>query len=72
MVWSFILRPFRFSEESVSHRAITKLTRPPTEDISDTSTSPVTAFGDNDWIEEQSDSIYDYDEEDIDGTLYGL
>lgn len=71
LVWSFVLRPFRFSEESQSVRDISQLTREPTDPIPDTSTTPLTAFGDNDWLEDQSDDIYDYEEEDVDTTIYG-
>lgn len=72
MVWGFVLRPFRFSEESQTSRDISRFTRKPTDpDLTDTMTSPITAFGDNDEIEEDSEEIYDYEDNGIDTTIYG-
>lgn len=56
-IWSFILKPFRFSETSDSAREITE-------------SEPLSAYGDNVWIEEQSDDIHDYP--DVDESIYGL
>ena len=56
LIWILILKPFRHSEQSDSVNAITN--------------SPaVSAFGENEWIEEQSDAIDDYD--DVDTKIYG-
>lgn len=72
MVWGFVLRPFRFSEESQTSRDISRFTRNPTDpDLTDTMTSPITAFGDNDEIEDDSEEIYDYEDNGIDTTIYG-
>lgn len=57
MIWVLILRPFRYSEQSES-----------AEDIAVTS-KPISAYGDNTWIEEQSNTIDSYD--DIDTKIYG-
>jgi len=56
-IWSFILKPFRFSEQSDSAREVTE-------------SDPLSAYGDNVWIEEQSDDIHDYG--DVDESIYGL
>jgi hypothetical protein len=72
-VWSFVLRPYRFSEESESAREISRFTREPTDpDLTDTMTDPLSAFGDNQDIEDESDEIFDYDENlSIDSKIYG-
>lgn len=56
-IWEFICKPFRFSEQSDSAREITE-------------SDPLSAYGDNVWIEEQSDDIHDYP--DVDESIYGL
>lgn len=73
MIWGFVLRPYRFSDESDSAREISRFTRLPTDPnkILDTTSQPLTAFGDNDDIEDESDDIYDYGGDDIDSTIYG-
>lgn len=55
MVWEFILKPYRHSDQSVS------------ADM--TLSTPLSAFGDNEFIEEESDSIDNY--EDVDEGIYG-
>ncbi len=57
-IWDFILKPFRFSEQSDSAREILTITK------------SITAYGDNTWIEEESDEIHDYP--DVDESIYGL
>ena len=56
MVWSFIVKPFRFSEQSDSARDVTE-------------SDPLSAYGDNVYIEEESDKIHDYP--DVDESIYG-
>lgn len=63
MVWEFILKPYRFSDTSDSAKAITS-------DIDSTLTQPLTAYGDNEWIEKESDDIDDYT--DVDESIYGF
>lgn len=55
--WILVLRPYRFSEQSESAKELS------------TSSSPISAYGDNTWIEEQSDVLDAY--EDIDTKIYG-
>lgn len=56
MIYILVLRPYRFSEDSESAAAIY------TESV------PMSAYGDNEWIEQQSDSIDTYS--DIDDSIY--
>lgn len=78
-IWEFILKPFRFSEESFSASAISPFDRPPTENRTDiqTMTTPLSAYGNNEYIENQSDDIYDYANDgdlapnDVDTSVYG-
>ena len=56
-MYEFIMRPFRFSSSSDWDDEIT------------TTTDPLSAFGDNDWIEEASNDIDSYT--DVDTTIYG-
>jgi len=77
MVWGFILRPYRFSDESDSAREIFRGVRLPTVSTNvnkrtnlDTTTEPLSAFGDNEPIDEESDDIFDYGA-DYDTTVYG-
>jgi len=56
MIYILILRPYRFSEQSESATDIY------------TETVPMSGFGDNEWIKEQSDSIDNYS--DIDNSIY--
>ena len=72
LVWNFVLRPYRFSEESDSARQISRFTRRPTDpELTDTMTTPLTAFGDNEDIEDESDEIFNYEDEGIDKAIYG-
>ena len=59
MAWGFILKAFRFSEQSVSSKNISV-------DIDSTLTNALSAFGDNEWIENASDENVDYD-----NSIYG-
>lgn len=61
-IWGFILKPYRYSEQSISSKEIL-------ESPDDTYTSPITAYGDNDWIEEESNEIDNYT--DVDEDVYG-
>ena len=79
-IWSLILRPFRFSEQSDKAREIHL---PPNEDDLqiiedemddepgiDDQKYPEIKFGDNSWIEDESDDVDDY--EDVDKNIFGL
>ena len=72
MIWGFVCRPYRFSDESQSARNIARFTREPTDPnlIKDTTTQPLTAFGDNKDLDEESDEIFDYGP-DYDTNIYG-
>jgi len=61
-VYEFILKPYRFSDQSDSAADVSY-------DADGTLTEPLTAFGENSYVEEQSDEIDDYD--DIDSGVYG-
>ena len=63
MIWELILKPYRFSEQSDSARAILK-------SPDSTLTSPTSAYGDNDWIDDASDAIDNYT--DVDTDFYGF
>ena len=72
MIWGFVLKPYRFSEESDSAREISRFNREPTPQLRDTLTTPLTAYGNNEELEEESDEIFDYDKSlDIDSKIYG-
>jgi len=90
MIWGFVLRPYRFSEESESAEEIARFNRAPSPKLSTdrdkvegenpvipvketgTLTTPLTAYGDNDELEEESDEIFDYSKHvDIDSEIYG-
>ena len=92
MVWGFVLRPYRFSEESESAERISRFNRPPSPHLSTdrdvthsephdttiphtdtgTLTTPLTAYGDNEELEDESDEIFDYSKDiDIDSSIYG-
>jgi len=72
-VWDMIVRPFRFSEQSDEHREVhTGLPDDPFETIVPGPSGDVIQnnyatemFGDNNNIDEESDKIYDYDDEGI-------
>ena len=63
-VWELVLKPFRYSEQSVSAK------RPLSQTSDSTLSDPVTAYGDNAYLEEQSDLIDDLS--DLDMTVYGM
>lgn len=70
-IWNFILRPYRFSEQSTSASAIAPFMREPTLPLSGTETTPLSAYGDNEYLEDQSDEIYDYGDNSVDTSIYG-
>lgn len=72
LIWGFVLRPYRFSDESESAREISRFTRRPTDPnrIKDTTTEPLSAFGDNEDLENESDDIFNYGP-DYDTNIYG-
>jgi len=61
-VYEFILKPYRFSDQSESAGEASY-------DIDGTLTEPLSAFGENQYFEDQSEAIDDYD--DVDTTVYG-
>jgi hypothetical protein len=63
-VWEFILKSFRFTEQSDTAKTLLK-------SPDSTMTTPVSAYGDNEWLEEQSDDVYEYDENSVDTSIYG-
>lgn len=73
LVWDLILKPYRFSDESESARRISRFTSLPTDPnlVRDTTTEPLSAFGDNNDLEDESDDIFDYEENSIDTKIYG-
>lgn len=94
MIWGFVLRPYRFSEESESAERIARFNRDPSPPLdtdrdkvdgvddddptipvreTGTLTTPLTAYGDNKELEDESDEIFDYDSDvDIDSAIYGF
>jgi len=62
-IYGLILKPYRYAEQSDSAKEMLA-------DMDITLTSPITGFGDNEWIEEESDDIYDYGS-DLDTSIYG-
>lgn len=62
--YNFILKPYRFSEESEEARDISI-----NPDLTTTSPSGIESFGDNDYLEETSDDIDEYG--DVDTSIYG-
>ena len=63
MVWEFILKPYRFSDQSDSAEEAG-------EDADSTLSEPLTAFGDNQWLTDESDDIDNYS--DVDESIYGF
>jgi hypothetical protein len=60
------------NEESESAREISRFNRDPSPEVRDTLTTPLTAYGDNEEITEESNEIFDYDKDvDIDSKIYG-
>lgn len=73
MIWEFICRPYRYSSQSESADDI--LFDTPSEidfpEINETTTSkPISSYGENDYIEEESEKIESYDN--LDTTIYGF
>jgi len=62
MIWELILKPYRYSEQSDSAKS---LLQSPDSTLSD----PLSAYGDNEFIEDQSDDIDTYS--DTDTSIYG-
>lgn len=62
LVWNLILKPFRYSEESDSTK---EMLQDPDNLLSD----PLSAYGDNEWIDDESDEIDNYG--DADTSIYG-
>lgn len=62
-VWEFILKPYRFSDQSDSARDISN-------DLDSTLSEPLTAYGDNAWVGNESDDIDNYT--DVDTAIYGF
>ena len=71
LIWEFTLTPYRFSEESDSAENIVERDTSTTEfpDINDPGfdTQELSGFGDNDWIEDESDDI----DANPDSSIYG-
>lgn len=76
LIWELILRPFRFSEQTDEqyeiHTGLDASLRPPLPSASDG--KPIDGYnddhyGDNTWIEAESDKIDDYD--DVDTKIFG-
>jgi hypothetical protein len=63
LVWEFILKPYRFSEQSESAEDISY-------DADSTLSEPLTAYGDNEWIQDESEDIDAYS--DVDESIYGF
>jgi len=63
LVWEFILKPYRFSEQSESAEDISY-------DVDSTLSEPLTAYGDNEWIQDESEDIDAYS--DVDESIYGF
>ena len=71
MVWDFICRPFRHSAQSSSADDILFNTPDPTDFPGinfEYTVKPLSAFGDNDYIEEESDKI---DNNSVDSAYFG-
>jgi hypothetical protein len=62
-VWELILKPYRFSDQSDSARDVSY-------DVDSTLSEPLTAYGENIWIEEESDDIDNFT--DVDTAIYGF
>jgi hypothetical protein len=76
--WNFILRPFRYSDQSDSEDDISTFKFAPSapwrknmNDGRQTLTSPLSGFGDNKIIQDESDEIFDYSEVTSDTSIYG-
>lgn len=73
LIWAFVLKPYRFSDESDSAKEIARFTREPTDTnlVNDTVSEPLTAFGDNENLEEESEDIFKYGG-DYDSKVFGF
>lgn len=75
LIWELILRPFRYSSESLEHYRLHTLdtTATLTSAGSASDGNPIydemLVYGDNDWIDDESDAIDDYS--DIDEAVFG-
>ncbi len=69
LVFEYILRPYRFSEQSGTAKAISPFNVDPTDQLDSTLISPLSAYGDNEFIEDESDAIDNYS--DLDTSIYG-
>lgn len=76
--WNFILRPFRYTDQSDSENDISTFKFAPSApwrkglNERQTTTSPLSGFGDNKVIEDESDRIFNYDVLDTDTNVYGF
>lgn len=66
MIWEFIMKPYRFSEQSQSARDIALFSRQPTDLVA---SEPISGFGDNAYIESESEKLDTY--ADVDTGIYG-
>jgi len=62
-VYEFIMKPYRFSDQSDSAREVSY-------DVDSTLTEPLTAYGDNQYVDGQSSAVDDYT--DVDEEVYGF
>jgi len=62
MAWEFLVKPFRFSSDTESAKSILK-------DPDSTMSNPLSAYGNNEWLEDESEKIHDYS--DTDKSVYG-
>jgi hypothetical protein len=63
MVWELILKPYRYADQSDSAKDISW-------DVDSTLSEPLTAYGDNQWVEQESNDIDNYT--DVDTSIYGF
>jgi len=66
LVYVLYLKPYRFSEESDSARRVSS----DLDDISTNTSLSISAYGDNDWIDTQSEALSAYDG--VDKSIYGF
>jgi len=76
--WNFILRPFRYRDQSDSEADISTFKFAPStpwrrnyNEGRNTLSSPLSGFGDNKTIEDESDEIFDYTQIDTDRSVFG-
>lgn len=63
LVWGLVLKPYRFSDQSDSAKAIL-------QSPDSTLSQPLTAYGDNAFVEEESNTIHTYP--DVDTGIFGF